>query len=189
MEDYKIGICKWCEEKTEVFRDNSLCHDCDSDTVYCCICKSRVSSEYKCRHVFRDDYFEWRGAGFNPDDSEMKIPFHRLLSAMGEDFAFDLKTAIKSGKFYTWMTAPIIGGGGLLEINGMPNRDGKWMTHVWGNKIIELGESERADKFSDGYHWLVSLYKTKTAKANRTTINWIDQWLWPFARLDGGVGA
>lgn len=101
---------------------------------------------------------------------------------MGEDFTRDLKVAIKSGKFYTWMIAPMIGGGGLLELHGMPERDGgMWM---WGERLIELGQSDRADVLADGYRWLVSLYKNNTMKANRATLAWIDQWLWPLSRLD-----
>lgn len=184
LSDYRHGTCKWCGNEDEIYRDTLYCESCDSDTAYCSICRQRQHYESKCRHIFQDEYFEWRGAGFSPEDSEMKVPFHRLLSAMGEEFAFDLKTAIKSGKFYTWMVAPMIGGGGSLSVNGMPERDGKWTVYAYGDKLIELGESERAAQLSDGYRWLVSLYKTKTAKANRTTVNWIDQWLWPFSRLE-----
>jgi hypothetical protein len=180
MADHKAGTCRWCRDKTDVWHDTLLCDDCDSNTVHCRICRARVHYESKCRHVFQDNEFEWRGAGVNPSDDEMKRPFHRLLSAMGEEFAIDLKAAIKSGKFFTWMVAPMIGGGGILEVNGMPARDGKRMVTAWGDRLIELGESRRAEELHDGYSWLVSLYKGNTRVANRTTIGWIDNWLWPF---------
>jgi hypothetical protein len=178
--DYKIGICKWCDERGDVFRDNMLCDDCDSNTIYCIVCRCRQGDEDHCRHVFQDEGFEWRGAGFAPCDQDMHHPFHRLLSAMGEDFVRDLKSAIKSGEFYTWMVAPMIGGGGHLSLYGMPDRDGKWTRRDYGDALIKLGEGPQADVLADGYRWLVSLYKRNTTKANRTTIAWIDQWLWPF---------
>ncbi|PDT77203.1 hypothetical protein [Bradyrhizobium sp. C9] len=180
--DYKHGTCAWCGNQEEVFRDNMLCDTCDSDTVYCTVCRSRQHHESKCRHVFQSHGCgEWRGAGFDPIDNEMKAPFHRLLSAMGEDFAVDLKTAIRSGRFFTWTIAPMIGGGGMLELNGMPQRDGRSMLFEWGDALIKLGEGRRAEELHDGYRWIVSLYKRNTTKANRTTLAWIDQWLWPFA--------
>lgn len=104
---------------------------------------------------------------------------------MGEEFAVDLKAAIESGQFYTWMVAPMIGGGGSLSVNGMPERDGRWMVHEWGNRLIKLGESDRAEEFHDGYRWLVSLYKSNTTIANRITIAWIDRWLWPLTPIQG----
>lgn len=178
---YKLGTCKWCRTEGEVYRDNMLCDTCDSDTVYCSVCRSREHYESKCRHVFQSHgWGEWRGAGFDPIDAEMKAPFHRLLSAMGEEFAVDLKAAIRRGKFFTWMIAPMIGGGGMLELNGMPLREGRSMLFEWGDSLIKLGEGPQADKLHDGYCWLVSLYKSKTTKANRTTVAWIDEWLWPF---------
>lgn len=168
---YKNGACKWCGEKGQIFRDNLRCDDCDSNVCRCSICKQDYHYENTCRHIFQDEYFEWRGAGVRSDDQEMRLPFHRLLSAMGEDFALDLKEAIRSGQFYTWIVAPMIGGGGHLSLYGT--------TGHWGKKLIELGESERAHDLSDGYRWLASLYKTNTTKANRSTIAWIDRWLWP----------
>lgn len=183
MTDYKLGACKWCGYRGSVFCDNGLCDDCDSNTIYCLVCRRHEHSESKCRHVFQDEYFEWRGAGVHPTDEEMKRPFHHLLSAMGEEFARDLKVAIRSGEFYTWMMAPMIGGGGLLELHGMPDRDGRWMHHEWGDLLIALGESRRADEFTDGYRWLASLYKKDTSKANLTTLAWIDQWLWPLTPI------
>lgn len=186
MTDYRSGTCKWCGDPGKVFCDNGLCDTCDRDTIYCRVCRCLQHCDSKCRHVFQDEWFEWRGAGVYPADKEMMIPVHRLLSAMGEEFARDLKAAIDSRKFYTWSISPMIGGGGILEVNGMPERDGVRTTQLWGDRLIELGESDRADQFADGYRWLVSLYKSKTTKANRTTINWIDQWLWPFSRLGQG---
>lgn len=185
--DYKTGKCKWCGDVEELWSNSMLCDSCDSDTIYCHICRNRQHYESKCRHVFQGADLEWLGAGVDPCDRAAQGSFHRLLSAMGEEFAVDLKKAIGSGGFYTWMVAPMIGGGGLLTMNGMPQRDGKWMVNEWGDRLIGLGESDRAEKISDGYHWLVSLYKRSTLKANRTTVAWIDQWLWPLSRLDQGA--
>lgn len=177
--DYKLGSCKWCRDKCEIYRDTLLCDTCDSNTIYCCVCRRRRGADNRCRHVFQDGELQWRGAGVDPTDNDMRIPFHRLLSAMGEEFAVDLKAAIKSGQMYTWMVAPMIGGGGTLEVNGMPQRNGERMIIEWGDRLIKLGESKRAEELYEGYRWLASLYKTNTTKANRTTIGWIDRWLWP----------
>lgn len=171
MDDHKLGICKWCETEGDVFRDNLYCDDCDSNICRCSVCKQDYHYENTCRHIFQDEDFEWRGAGVRASDEDMRAPFHRLLSAMGEDFARDLKRAIRSGEFYTWMVAPMIGGGGHLSLYGMP--------HGYGDRLVKLGESDGAEVLSDGYRWLVSLYKRNTTIANRATIAWIDRWLWP----------
>lgn len=173
---YKIGTCRWCGDKScEIYRDNLLCDFCDSETIHCYVCRRRQGSDNHCRHVFQDEYCQWRGAGVAPFDEEMRLPFHRLLSAMGEDFARDLREAIKSKRFYTWLIAPMIGGGGILELHGFPFYE---RGRVYGDRLIELGESGR-DDLTDGYRWLASLYERNTTKANRTTLAWIDRWLWP----------
>lgn len=171
--DMRNDTCKWCGEKTLIFRDNQLCDDCDSRTVYCCVCRSRKSEESRCRHVFYAIDHGWTGAGVYPSgDSDMKRPVMRLLSALGEDFARELREAIRQRKFYTWIVAPMIGGGGILDLGGMHHR--------WGDQVIALGQSERAEELHDGFCWLQSLYKGNTTKANRATIGWINEWLWPF---------
>lgn len=182
MPDYKNGTCRWCKEKGKVYRDNLLCETCDSDTIYCSVCRQRYSYDYPCRHVFQDAHCEWRGSGVRAVDDQMRLPFHRLLSAMGEDFARSLKVAIESGKFHTWTVAPLIGGGGSLTLYGMPDREGcEPLRDGWGDQLIDLGSSPRAAIFADGYHWLVSLYDRDTKKANQATIAWIDSWLWPLS--------
>ena len=175
---YKIGKCRWCENRGEVFRDSLLCDDCDGNIIRCSICRTDYHCQSCCRHVFQDRNFEWRGAGVHPYDPELEVPFHRLLAAMPDGFAVDLKAAIRSGRFFTWMIAPLIGGGGILELNGMPDRR---MVHGWGDALIKLGD--RAE-LADGYHWLASLYKRSTTKANRTTLLWIDRFLWPLSRIE-----
>lgn len=179
MDDlYKTGKCEWCGDEGEIYRDSLLCEPCDDDTVHCVVCGDRQHYESKCRHVFqRQGWGEWCGSGVDPADQDLKTPFHLLLSAMGEDFVRDLKSAIKSGKFHTWLVAPMIGGGGTLTLYGMPFE----VRRGYGDRLIDLGGSERADELHDGYRWLVSLYDRSTTKANRTTVRWIDEWLWPFA--------
>lgn len=170
------GTCRYCSTKTLVYRDNRLCEDCDSRTIYCAVCRRREHEDNPCRHVFKNEHCEWHGAGYDPIDPEMERPFHRLLSSMGEDFARELKDAIKSRRFHTWLVAPMIGGGGMLELHGFSS----WHRgREYGDRLLDLGERER-DELADGYHWLASLYNGNTTKANRTTIAWIDRWLWPF---------
>lgn len=176
MSDYKHGTCAWCSSDGDVFQDNLLCGDCDSNTIFCFICRSRQHRDGSCRHIFQDRHFEWQGSGVSPTSQDMHVPFHRLLSAMPDGFAVDLKGAIRRGNFYTWLVAPMIGSGGILELHGIAN-------DTYGDALLDLGSGPRADELADGYHWLASLYRRKTTKANRTTIAWIDQWLWPLTPL------
>lgn len=176
LSEFITGTCRWCDTKTTIYRDNRLCEDCDGDVIRCSICKRDVHVDDKCRHVFRDQNHGWRGSGAYIDD-DMKPSLFRLFDLMPDGFAADLKIAIKSGRFHTWMVAPLIGGGGLLEMNGMPDRDGRWMVHAWGDALIEIGEGYWAEETADGYRWLVSLYDDKTRKANHATMAWIDEWL------------
>jgi hypothetical protein len=180
--DYKIGNCTWCGNQGEVFRDNGRCDDCDSNVVRCTICKQDQHYENHCRHVFQDQNFEWRGAGFAAEDTDMKVPFLRLVGRMPAGFATDLRAAISSGRFYTWLLAPMIGGGGMLELHGMPDRDGRSTLFEWGRAMIRLGEGPHAEETADGYRWLASLYQRNTPKANLATIAWIDEWrsTWPY---------
>lgn len=169
MTDYRIGKCRWCEEHTDIYR--GLCDDCSSHTVYCRICRRRVGDDSRCRHVFQDKWFEWSGSGtgWEPTRS-VKSAFFDLLTLMPGGFAADLRAAIKGGKFHTWMVAPMIGGGGHLSLYGMP------IDKEYGDDIIALGERADAERVGDGYHWIASLYERDTAKANRLTIVWIDEW-------------
>lgn len=180
LSDMRNGTCKWCRTKnTLVFRDNRLCEDCESRTIYCSICRARCSEDSKCRHVFYADYCCWSGAGVYPNgDPDMKRPVHRLLSALGEDFARDLIAAISSGKFHTWFVAPMIGGGGIITLYGMPPEKD------WGEAICDMQERANAETLVNGYKWLVSLYDRDTLRANRATVGWIEEWLWPFSRLE-----
>ena len=179
LSEFKRGTCDWCQNEDEVYRDNGLCQQCDADTIVCSICKHRVSDEFPCRHVFKDREFQWQGSGAHDPDDSIKRSFNKLLDLMPIGFAPDLRKAIVSGKFYTVMIAPMIGGGGLLELHGMPDREGIRFLFGWGDALIEIGEGQHAEETADAYHWLASLYKNDAAKANRTTINWIEEWQAP----------
>lgn len=178
--DYKLGTCRWCETEGEVFRDNSMCDDCDSNVVYCNICKCDQHYENSCRHVFQDENFEWCGSGlrWGPTD-DVKESFFKLLSFMPPAFPRDLRAAIRSGNFHTWLVAPMIGGGGCLSLYGMPDRHGRFMVNNWGKRILKLGEGEHAEIMADGYRWLACLYNRDTPRANRATVKWLDEWLAP----------
>lgn len=180
--DFITGTCEWCgSANTAIFRDNNLCEECDTDTVHCAVCDERQHYHYPCRHVFRDRNFEWCGSGAGEPHAgqaqRIKGALFRLLEAMPAGFAPDLRTAIRSGKFHTWMVAPLIGGGGLLEMHGMPDRDGRSMFHAWGDALIEIGEGEHAEDTEDAYHWLASLYDRRTPAANLLTVRWIDEFM------------
>lgn len=173
--DFKRGECRWCGRHDDVYKDNLLCLDCDSDVIYCRVCKEEQHAHHdKCRHVFQDQYFQWNGAGVGlSPDANVRTSFFDLLTEMPRGFATDLRRAIRSGKFYTWLIAPLIGSGGLLELHGMDYRTGR----NYGDAMMELGEHHPDDEgMADGYRWLASLYKRSTLKANRLTIRWIDEW-------------
>ena len=154
-----------------VFPDNKSCEDCDNDIHHCCICGEDYHSDDFCRHLFEDAYFEVHGAGTGRADECLKKSIFKLLRMMPAGFTTDLKKAIESGKFHTWIVAPMIGGGGILQLYGMAYSIGT----AYGDALIEIGESEQAEETRDGYHWLVSLYDADTADANRVTVNWLDE--------------
>lgn len=171
--EFKNGVCTWCGDETSVYRDNGRCEDCDTRVVYCNVCKGDQHSDGHCRHVFEDQYFQWGGAGTGcTPEANVRASFHDLLDAMPISFAEALRRAIRSGKFYTWIVAPMIGSGGTLELHGMDYRVGR----QYGDAMLHLGQCDGMESVADGYHWLASLYMRSTTKANRITMRWIDEW-------------
>jgi hypothetical protein len=180
MNDMKTGICRRCEEQREVYPDTGLCEECDGDVIRCKICRSEEDADNHCRHVFQNQDFEWCGSGVGwlpGERTGIRLSFFALLDLMPAGFAADLRTAIRSGKFHTWFMAPLIGCGGVMEMHGMPDRDGRSMFTAWGDRMFEIGVSEDAEMTADGYHWLASLFDRKTKRANQLTVAWIDEWL------------
>lgn len=182
LSEFVTGTCKGCgDKKVAIYRDSRFCEDCDGNYYRCTVCKTYQNRDDHCRHVFQNSDFEWMGAGVGlPAEcqaKDLKKSLFLLFSLMPRGFAQDLKTAIASGRFYTWLVAPMIGGGGSLQLNGMPDRDGKFMVFAWGNELMEIGGGDRAEETRDGYRWLVSLYQKSTLKANHETTGWIDEWL------------
>lgn len=175
-DDRKRGTCRWCGNKTQIYINNKLCEGCDSNVIHCSICDDDYDDSDHCRHVFQDQNFEWSGSGAW-SNNDVKASFLQLLEKMPAGFAVDLKKAIRSKRFHTWLIAPLIGSGGLLELHGMPNRDGKFMPHAWGDHLLKIGQGDDAEETADGYHWLASLYNDKTPGANQTTIKWINEFL------------
>ncbi len=177
-DETKIGTCKHCgDENVELFPDNNRCENCDSQFYPCSICKEEQHEDDHCRHIFQGHYsFEWLGSGAWRDPG-IQEPFTKLLSLMPADFPAELKEAILSGKFYTWMMSPLIGCGGSMELNGMPNYKGMFSVFYWGKFLIDIGQSEHAEETADGYHWLASLYMKETPKANRLTVKWINEFI------------
>lgn len=171
--EFKRGTCSWCGDKGVVFRDNGRCEECDSNIFHCGVCNEDNHRDDLCRHIFQDSSLEWNGAGTGWDPSdEVKDSFMKLIGLMPSGFAADLRAAIMSGKFHTWVVAPMIGGGGTLTLYGTMNYGCRW-----GTDMIEIGESDYAEETADGYRWLVSLYDDKTPKANQITLAWLDAWI------------
>lgn len=174
-DDMRDGECTWCGDETSIFADNGLCEQCDSNVFRCCICNEDQHADDLCRHLFRDENLVWLGAGTGTADPRIRPSLFRLFNVMPRFFAFDLKKAIHSGAFYTWLSAPLIGPGGSLSLNGWPGRPS--MSYVYGDKLMELGSGDGAGHYAVAYHWLASLFKTKTEYANAATVKWIDEWI------------
>lgn len=169
-----VGTCRWCGDEDAVF-ENQLCEECDSRIYVCSVCNEDQTDSDHCRHIFQGEDLEWRGSGawMDPD---LKQPLFRIFDLMPSGFSEDLKRAIESKKFYTWLIAPMIGAGGLLELHGMPKRKGIRYLFGWGEKLIEIGQGDHAEETSDAYHWLVGLYEDKTPDANNLTLKWINEY-------------
>lgn len=170
-DEFITGCCEWCGDEGEIYRDNHLCERCDNDTVHCSICDELQHRDDTCRHLFEDENFEWCGSGTGHATDSVKASFFALLQAMPATFSQDLRAAIDSSKFHTWLIAPMIGGGGVLQFYGMPCE----ASFKWGEALITLGEGDNAEDYADGYHWLASLFDDKTPEANAQTIQWIDE--------------
>ncbi len=180
----KIGKCCHCRE----IRNDLLlkmgkeyrCSDCDSRYQWCSICKEDQFDEDTCRHLFQCEYGEWMGSGaYMAKDSIEYIEecLRLLLDLMPQGFAQALRTGILSGRFHTWLVAPLIGGGGSLTLYGVPRRIGRRWGEDWGDCLIELGSGEHAEECADAYHWLASLYDHKTRVANRITLRILDRYI------------
>lgn len=179
----RAKTCRRCGNRDGDPEYDDLCEYCESEVIKCMICGTEEDSDYHCRHVFQDQNFEWQGSGNcfvkHPPET-VKTALFKLFELMPTGFAADLKKAIHSGKFYTWLIAPLIGSGGLLELHGMPEREGIRGLFGWGDKLIEIGQSdeeERTEQTADGYHWLASLYQRKTKDGNTITVRWINEYL------------
>lgn len=174
MTEFKTGTCSWCNTEGEVYADNSRCEDCDNDVVDCLICGCAQHLDSFCRHISEGQHLDYFGSGVGAPHDGIRESFFRLLDAMPRDFAPALRRAIRAGAFHTWMVAPIIGGGGFLELYGMPARGD---CRQWGDFILKAGDRDDAEDMHDGYRWLVSLFDKDTLAANRITIGWIDRWI------------
>ena len=188
--EFKRGKCAWCGDVGMVYADNGRCEECDSDTIDCVICGELQHRDNSCRHVFQcEETLHWAGSGtgWEPDE-EVRDSFVALLDMMPPTFAVDLRNAIAKSRFHTFLIAPLIGGGGRIELHGID-----WKcAYAYGKNLVELGEEDWAEAAVDGYCWLVSLYDGDTVKANRITLRWIDAWRDEGASIarwadDGGV--
>jgi hypothetical protein len=173
-EDQKLGTCSWCHKENVLIYSNEYCEDCDSEIYHCLICNADYTSDDCCRHLFRDRDYEWSGSGAGEPSETVKRSFLLLLALMPDNFALEVAGAIKAGKFHTWLIAPLIGSGGLLELNGTKDYERNWDL---GNALLRLGGADQAEETADGYHWLASLYQDDTPEANTITITWINEFL------------
>ena len=180
----KVGKCPYCGKlRNDLLPTKSgtlRCADCDSLYRWCSICNEEQSDDDHCRHIFKSEDGEWMGSGTHMYEYELeyvRISFFLLLDLMPEGFAQALRIAIFSGEFHTWACLPLIGGGGSLELSGMPRREGQWVNFWWGDFLMEIGSGPDSEDTSDAYHWLASLYNKKTPAANKITLRWLDQYI------------
>lgn len=167
MDEFRDGECRWCGDVGPVYADNGLCELCDGRLVKCSICKTEEHEDHHCRHVFKDENFQWQGAGVGRPDEHIRQSFFCLLGQMPSGFAGVLARAIRSGRFHTWIVAPIIGPGAHLTLYGISDS-------TWADALLELGgDPDHAESAADGYRWLVSLYDRKTPEANKITLRWL----------------
>lgn len=143
------------------------CRGIESDAVHCGVCRDWLPEDDACRHVFWCDG-EWAGSGIGPPDDGVRASLFKLLDALSAEFSADLRKAILSGRFHTWLVAPLIGSGGDLTMHGMP--------YKWGSALMKLEGAEDAEDYAQAYRWLASLYDNETKAANRATIAIIDAW-------------
>ena len=169
-----VGKCPYCGEIKDNLlptNDGSLrCDECDSDYEWCGICKEDQRYDDHCRHIFQAEWGEWLGSGTAMRADELESVLITLLDLMPAGFSQDLRSAILSGNFYTWAMLPLIGGSGHLSLRGMRRCD-------WGDFLMEIGQGDDAEEIADAYHWLASLYKTDTPKANNTTVSWLNAYI------------
>jgi len=171
IHDTIAGECACCGAEGQIFGDSRFCEDCDAEHHYCCICKTYEHEDDPCRHLHQNEHCEWIGSGTGSADEFVRKSFTAMLGLMPRGFATELRDAIDREKFHTWFVAPLIGGGGHLNLRGMPWRN----ADSWGDMLLDLGSGDRAEEMADGYHWLRSLYDGDTPEANRMTVSWIDQ--------------
>jgi len=169
LEDYEeLGTCDHCGEDCIVHKESKRCDNCDGQFIHCGICDEEQHEDYSCRHVFQDRNFEWQGSGvMGGDDADIKASFLLLVKRMPQGFAEALAAAIAQGKFYSFLSAPLIGSGGHMELHGLPWERG------FGKAMVELGEGDDAEELTDGYSWLASIYLDKTPDANTLTLEWL----------------
>lgn len=169
MEDYEeLGACTRCGENCIIDKATKRCDDCDGQFVHCNICDEEQHEDDTCRHVFQDRIFTWQGSGaMSGDDSGVKESFLLLVKKMPQGFAEALAPAIAQEKFYSFLSAPLIGSGGHMELHGLPRG--------FGEAMVELGSGDDADAMGDGYKWLASLYQEKTPEANTLTLEWLKE--------------
>jgi len=185
LEEYEVlGTCEDCGDADVVLdKDTNRCENCAGQYTFCTICEWEQHRDSLCRHVFETECGEFAGSGAGDFAETVKDGFVFLLGHMHPFFAGDLRAAILSGRFYTFACLPMIGGGGSLELHGIPDLPFPqglkpyYNLFFWGVYLMELGSGEDAEHAADGYHWVVSLYKDKTPEANRITVAWIDEWL------------
>ena len=182
-EECRVGKCSFCGDICNDLlpaEGGLRCAECDSEYEYCGICKEEQHCDDHCRHIFTSQWGGLLGSGTYMSDNDLdyvRKVLVDLLDLMPQGFAQSLRVAIASGRFFTWATMPIIGGGGMLELNGMPNRHGRYAVSWWGDFLMEIGQGDDAEEAADAYLWLASLYKNATVKANNITMRWLDQYI------------
>lgn len=171
-------ICTDCGDTTRVdmVDHKGRCDNCSDEYVDCSVCGTEERRDDLCRHLNEDPDEGWYGSGCDSSGSDsIKKSLFKIFDKMPEGFVPDLATAISSGKFYTFMISCMIGSG-LLQLYGMPSRQGVYDISGWGDRLLDLGRDDDDGEMAMGYGWLSSLHCGNTQDANTTTLKWISEY-------------
>lgn len=158
-------------------------------SIWCDICKSDVCTEdtnYPCQHTFWDiEYYVWGGCGHLDElfPEDYKDSVIAVLNHVGTDIAKVLKRSLESHQYYfeRWFGAKKLHA--YLADGGQCRDYGDGFNEIPKDKE----DQDRIEEIRHGLQWLLSLDSgdhfilrgrtPKTAKFDRITAGWIEEWL------------
>lgn len=177
--------CTECGSTDEVI--DGLCDSCESERVYCNICKVWHSREgEECRHLFwTEDGYGGSGAT-ETEPSEWKESFFRLLDRIaavkdwdwqgrGDKTLVDaLEVEIGRNAFWTFFHGFMFSRPDIDFVCLRP--DLPCGDLAFATLRAETTEPWEGTGVDDGFNWLQSLQADSTPEANALTVEWIREW-------------